>query len=69
MASKHLQEVVGRAVLDQAFRKALFEAPRATCEGAGLPLSPEEYEALANLDAEKLKLAAADLQGMGGLAG
>lgn len=69
MASKNVNEVVGRAVLDASFRTALLKDPKAACEGAGLPLDAAEYAALANIDAKKFERAARDLTGMGGTAG
>jgi hypothetical protein len=69
MTSNNLHEVIGRAVLDQAFRKALFDDPKATCEAAGLPLQPHQYAQISAYDREAFEMACRDLGAADGSAG
>lgn len=55
MSQRSVEQVIGRLVTDEAFRRRFFEAPaRAVQEVAdgGLDLNPCERRALACLDAE-----------------
>ncbi len=64
MSNKH--EVVGRAMLDADFRKALFANPKAACEAAKLPLADHEYKQIATFDKEVFEQAVSDITGGGG---
>jgi hypothetical protein len=52
MSQEAIEQVLGRAATDSAFRAALIENARAAC--AGYDLTPEELDALEQLDAESL---------------
>ncbi len=64
MSNKH--EVVGRAMLDADFRKALFANPKAACEAAQLPRADHEYAQIAAFDKETFEQAVADITGGAG---
>ncbi|MBM4342427.1 MAG: hypothetical protein FJ100_03500 [Deltaproteobacteria bacterium] len=61
MSNKH--EVVGRAMLDAEFRKALFADPKAACEAAKLPLADHDYAQINAMDKDAFETAVADLTG------
>jgi hypothetical protein len=69
MASNHLHEVLGRAILDQAFRQELFKNPKAACEKAGLPLQSHQYAQISAFDKDTFETAIRDLGTTGGSAG
>lgn len=52
MSQKELEAVIGRAILDQEFRMALFANPAAAL--AGYELAEAEVAALRSVDAESL---------------
>lgn len=69
MATSNIHEVIGKAILDENFRKALFANPKAACEGAGLPLQAHQYEQVANFDRDAFDMAVNDLGVSGDTAG
>lgn len=56
-----LRAVAGKAVADPAFRQKLLDNPEAAVREAGIDLSPEQMEALKNMDKEELEKGLADL--------
>ena len=52
MSQSEVERVIGRAVTDAAFRKALIENAREACKG--YDLTEDELNALEALDAESL---------------
>lgn len=69
MASSNVHEVIGKAILDETFRKALFTDAKSACEGAGLPLLAHQYEQIANFDRDAFDMAVNDLGVSGDTAG
>ncbi|WP_129630622.1 Franean1_4349 family RiPP [Candidatus Oscillochloris fontis] len=59
MSQEAVQQIIGRAVTDAAFRQQLIDNAKAACKG--YDLTPEELEALEALDAESLKVFAGSL--------
>jgi hypothetical protein len=59
MSSEALQQVIGRAVVDAAFRQQLIDDARAAC--AAYDLTEDELKILDALDAESLKSFAGSL--------
>lgn len=59
--SKVLQEIIGRAVCDEVFRKSLFLKPEETCLEEGYKIAAYELAALKNIDAESLEKFAGNL--------
>jgi hypothetical protein len=53
MASKDLERLIGRAVLDQKFRERLFADPEKAIREAGFELSDEEMAALKRIDPQQ----------------
>ena len=53
MASKDLERLVGRAVLDAEFRKRLFADPETVIRQEGYDLTPDEMAQLQKVDKEK----------------
>ncbi len=53
MASKDLERLVGRTVLDADFRKRLFADPEAVIREEGYDLTPDEMAQLQKVDREK----------------
>lgn len=56
-----LRTVAGKAVADPAFRQKLLDDPEAAVKEAGIDLSPEQLEALKNMDKAELEKGLADL--------
>ncbi|MBK9715318.1 MAG: Franean1_4349 family RiPP [Kouleothrix sp.] len=52
MSQHEVERVIGRAVTDSAFRKALIDNAREACKG--YDLTEDEIEALEALDSESL---------------
>jgi len=59
MSIEAVQTIIGRAVLDEEFRKALIDNAAKACEG--YDLTEEELEALEELDGESLETFAGKL--------
>ncbi|EFO81008.1 hypothetical protein OSCT_1111 [Oscillochloris trichoides DG-6] len=59
MSQEVVQQIIGRAVTDAAFRQQLIDNAKEACKG--YDLTPEELEALEALDAESLKAFAGSL--------
>jgi hypothetical protein len=55
MASKDLERLIGRAVLDQKFRERLFADPEKAIREAGFELSDEEMAALKRIDPQQAR--------------
>jgi hypothetical protein len=55
MASKDLERLIGRAVLDAKFREKLFADPEKAIREAGFDLSEEEVAGLKSIDAQKTR--------------
>lgn len=62
MASKDLERLVGRIILDAEFRKRLFADPEAVIREEGYELAPDEMAQLQKVDREKA-MALADEMG------
>jgi hypothetical protein len=62
MASKDLERLVGRAILDPEFRKRLFADPEAVIRREGYQLSPEEMAQLLAVDKEKAATLAEEME-------
>ncbi len=60
MSQRELEAVIGRAILDQEFRMALFANPTAAL--AGYELTEAEVAALRLVDAESLDAFAAQIE-------
>jgi len=56
-----LRLVAGKAVADPAFRQQLLDDPEAAVRNAGIDLSPEQLDALKNMDKTTLEAGLADL--------
>lgn len=56
-----LRTVAGKAVADPAFRQKLLDDPEAAVKEAGIDLSPEQLDALKNMDKAELEKGLADL--------
>lgn len=63
--SRNAHEVLGRALVDSAFRASLFTDPRSACDTVGLALTEAEYAAIGNFDRDTFEGAARDLAGAG----
>jgi hypothetical protein len=62
MAEKaELRKIAGKALADPAFRDKLLADPEAAVKEAGIELSEEQFEALKNMDREKLDASLAEL--------
>lgn len=59
MSTEAVQAIIGRAVLDQEFRKALIDNAAKACQG--YDLTEEELEALEELDGESFETFAGKL--------
>jgi hypothetical protein len=59
MSAEAVQQVIGRAITDAAFRQQLIDDARAACQG--YDLSDDELDALEALDAESMKAFAGTL--------
>ena len=59
MSREAVEQILGKATLDQNFREALFSDPTTTLEG--FDLTEEELAGLKSLDAETLASAAGSL--------
>jgi hypothetical protein len=59
MSQEAVQQVIGRAVTDAAFRQQLIDNAHEACKG--YDLTPEELEALEALDTASLKAFAGSL--------
>ncbi len=59
MAQADVERVIGRAVTDAAFRKALIDSARTAC--AGYDLTDDEIESLERLDSESMHAFAGSL--------
>ena len=64
MASKDLERLIGRAVLDPKFRESLFADPEKAIRVAGFDLSDEEMAALKTIDPQQARDA---IEGMASL--
>ena len=53
MASKDLERLVGRTILDAEFRKRLFADPETAIREEGYDLTPDEMAQLQKVDKEK----------------
>jgi hypothetical protein len=53
MASKDLERLVGRTILDAEFRERLFADPETVVRQEGYDLSPDEMAQLQKVDKEK----------------
>jgi len=50
-----LRAVAGKAIADPAFRQKLMDDPEAAVKEAGIDLSPEQMDALKNMDKAELE--------------
>ena len=64
MASKDLERLIGRAVLDPKFRESLFADPEKAIREAGFDLSDEEMATLKKIDPQQARDA---IEGMASL--
>ena len=69
MAGNHLHEVLGRAIVDEKFRKNLFKDAKTACEAEGLGLEAHQYAQIKSIDRAAFEQAAGDLAGGEGAAG
>jgi hypothetical protein len=53
-AEKELQELLGRALADEAFRARLFDDPHQTVRDAGYDLTAEQLAALKTIDMQTI---------------
>jgi hypothetical protein len=60
MSSEDLERVIGRAVLDPAFRQNLLANPEKAIREAGFDLTEEEIAGLKGIDAERAEALAQD---------
>ena len=51
---KEWQQLLGRALADEAFRAALFDDPRQAAQDAGYDLTAEQLAALKTIDAQTI---------------
>ncbi len=51
---KELQELLGRALVDEAFRARLFDNPRQAARDAGYDLTEEQLAALKTIDTQTI---------------
>jgi len=56
-----LRAVAGKAIADPAFRQQLLDDPEAAVKNAGIDLSPEQMDALKNMDKAELEKGLLDL--------
>ena len=60
-AKKHLERMVGRALLDPKFRERLFSDPERTIREEGFELTEDQMAALSKLDRQKAESAIEEL--------
>ena len=60
MSQEAVQNLIGRAVMDKAFRELLFSDPNKALEG--YDLSEEEVKALEELEAEEFEAISGELE-------
>lgn len=51
---KEMQELLGRALADEAFRARLFDDPRQAARDAGYDLTAEQLAALKTIDTQSI---------------
>lgn len=56
-----LRAVAGKAVADPEFRQKLIEDPEAAVKEVGIELTPEQIQALKEMDKEQFELAVSEL--------
>jgi|GEM_PF-5967485 hypothetical protein len=62
MAKKSVEELIGRALTDRAFRDRLLTAPEATLDAEGYEATPDMIQAIKSADPEELKQVASGFE-------
>jgi hypothetical protein len=62
MAKKNVEELIGRALTDKAFRDSLLASPEATLKAEGYDVSPEVIDAIKSANPEEINAVAQGLE-------